>query len=85
MLEIRPDLLLRVDLLERRIVSLKGRQRVTESGRNWARDGSSGQPELLGDVDRGAAQDLGVELVGAAHDLPLVLRKSGMTSSRGSV
>ena len=32
--------------------------------------------DLAGDLDRGAAQDLGVELVGAAHDLGLDLEEA---------
>ena len=51
------------------LVSLNGFQRWTESGRKPERDGSSGQSDAFGDLDRGAPQHLGVELVGAALDL----------------
>ena len=57
------------------LVSLNGGQRLTESGRKPEREGSSGQPSSLGDLHGGAAQDLGVELVGAALDLLLGLQE----------
>ena len=67
-LELLGELLeLRVGLLERRPALRR------ESGRKPERDGSSGQSMSLGDLDRRAAQDLGVELVGAALDLALDL------------
>ena len=48
------------------LVSLNGGQRETDSGRKPEREGSSGQPSSREIGDGGAAQDLGVELVGAA-------------------
>ena len=53
------------------LASRNGCQRATLSGRNWARAGSSCQPELLGDLDRRAPQHLGVQLVRPGHDLDL--------------
>ena len=53
--------------------SRNGCQSPIESGRNWAREGSSVQPTSPRCLDGGAAQDLGVQLVGAGHDLVLNL------------
>ena len=55
------------------LVSLNGGQRITESGRKPDREGFERPAELARDVDRGAAQDLGVELVRSTLDLLLGL------------
>ena len=69
MLEIRPVSNFFVNFVELGLVSLNGGQRCTESGRKPEREGSSGQPMRLAISSGRAAQDLGVELVGAALDL----------------
>ena len=66
-----------VGLLERRASARR------ESGRKPEREGSSGQPRSLGDLDGRAAQDLGVELVGAALDLALDLVEEREQPRRG--
>ena len=85
MLEISPILYFLAIFASTGLVSLNGCQRCTESGRKPERDGSSGQPELLGDLHRGAAQHLGVELVGPGLDLLLDLVEQRDSSSRSIV
>ena len=77
MFEIRPDVLGLVDLLERRDGLLEGPPALDGVGQELGAGGLERPAEILGDGDRGAAQHLGVELVGAAHDVALVLQKQG--------
>ena len=58
------------------LVSLKGAQR-DGVGQEAGPRGLERPPDVLGDADGHAAQDLGVELVGAALDLALVLVEAG--------
>ena len=77
MFEMRPISYFLENFVSCALVSLNGAPARTESGRKPERDGSSGQPMLAWRSDRGAAQDLGVELVGAALDLALDLVEAG--------
>ena len=69
-----------------RRVSLNGRPALDRVGQEARARGLERPAEPLGDLDRGAAQDLGVELVGAALDLLREISwKSGITSLRSIV
>ena len=72
MFESRPSLYFLASFCSWALVSRKGSQRCTESGRKPEREGSSGQSSRLA-IERRPPQHLGVQLVGAALDFALDL------------
>ena len=76
MLETIPTLVALAEPVHRR-VRLAERQPAGDAvGQELGPRGLELPADLAGDLDRGAAQDLGVELVGAAHDLGLDLEEA---------
>ena len=73
MLEISPHLVLLGDLRQRRVGLLERLPALHRVGQEARARGLQRPAELLGDLHRGAAQHLGVELVGAGFDLLLDL------------
>ena len=69
----QPDLELLLEALELRVGLLERRPALDGVGQEAGARGLERPAELLGDLHGGAAQDLGVELVGAALDLLLRL------------
>ena len=69
----QPDLELLLEVLELRVGLLERRPALDRVGQEAGARGLERPAELLGDLHGGAAQDLGVELVGAALDLLLGL------------
>src|SRR3954451_3004547 len=67
----QPDLDLLLELLQRRVGLLERRPALDRVGQEARPGGLELPADVLGDAHRGAAQDLGVELVGARHDLAL--------------
>ena len=67
------DLVLLGDLLQHRVGLLERRPALDRVGQEAGARRLERPAELLGDLDRGAAQHLGVELVGAGLDLLLDL------------
>ena len=77
MFEIRPVWNFLENFVSCGLVSLNGAQRWTESGQEPGARGLERPADVLGDPHGDAAQDLGVQLVGAALDLALVLVEAG--------
>ena len=72
-----PDVVLLAEPVHRR-VGLAERQPVGDAvGQELGPRGLDLPADLAGDLDDRAAQDLGVELVGAGHDLGLDLEEAG--------
>src|SRR3954468_20909136 len=67
----QPDLDLLGELLQRRVGLLEGAPALDGVGQEARARGLEVPADVLGDAHRGPAQDLGVELVGARHDLAL--------------
>ena len=75
MFEIRPIWYFFLSRSSSAFVSRNGGHEGMLLGRKLERTGSSSQPSSSAHAHRRAPQDLGVQLVGAGHDLPLRLEE----------
>ena len=85
MFEISPISNFFAKLLELRVGLLERRPALDRVGQEAGARGLERPAELLGDLHGGAAQDLGVELVGAALDLLLGLVEERDRARRASI